>query len=422
MLPIPHTPKDGATIPGSPAWRHAEAIVRERMARFGFEEVRTPILEPLDLVARGVGGTTDIVQKEMFTVERERETYVLRPEMTAPVVRAALQHSLLQRGGAQRLFYIGPCFRAERPQKGRYRQFHQFGTELLGSDRPEADVEAIANLRAIYDAFGLTGTRLRLNTLGDAADRPRYRQALQDYFAPYAADLSETSRQRLETNPLRILDTKDPREQEIASGAPKLPDFVGDAARDHYETVKGYLADLGIPYVEDAGLVRGLDYYTRTVFELESDALGAQSALAAGGRYDGLAEIVGSKQPVPAVGYAAGFERLFIALEDAGVELPGTARPDAFLIAMDDDARGWVLQTAQTLRASGLRVEFDLLGRAWRKQLKEAARQEARFAVIVGPDDLASGAAQLKDLASGEQRRRPVRARFPRRCRWRCPM
>ena len=407
VLPVANTPKDGSTIPGVAAWRHVEATVREQMARFGFEEVRTPILEPLELVARGVGGTTDIVQKEMFAVERGRETYVLRPEVTAPVVRAALQHSLLQRGGAQRLYYIGPCFRAERPQKGRYRQFHQFGVELLGSDQPVADVEAIANLRAIYGAFGIAGTRLRLNTLGDAADRPRYREALRDYFAPYAADLTPTSRQRLETNPLRILDTKAPNEQEIAGGAPLLPDFVGDAAREHHEAVKAGLDALGIPYVEDPRLVRGLDYYTRTVFELESDALGAQSALAAGGRYDGLAEAVGSKQPVPAVGYAAGIERLFLALEEAGAALPESPRPDAFLVCMDEGARAWALRAAQDLRAGGLRVEFDLLGRAWRKQLKEASRQEARYAVIVGPDDLAAGAAQVRDLASGEQRAVP---------------
>ena len=406
VLPIAHD-SGGSDIPGTPAWRHVEGIVQDQMRRFGFDEIRTPVLEPVDLVARGVGGTTDIVQKEMFTVERGRETYVLRPEVTAPVVRAALQHSLLQRGGAQRLFYIGPCFRAERPQKGRFRQFHQFGVELLGSDQPQADVEVIANLRAIYAAFGITDTRLRLNTIGDAVDRPRYLDALRTYFAPFVDELTETSRQRLDTNPLRLLDTKDPREREIVADAPKLPDYVGEDARAHYEAVKTHLDALGIPYVEDPLLVRGIDYYTRTVFELESDALGAQSALAAGGRYDGLAEAVGSKTPVPAVGYAAGIERLFLALADAGTELPGLSRPDAFLVAMDDDARPWTLQTAQALRARGLRVEFDLLGRAWRKQLKEASRQDARFAVIVGPDDLASGVAQVKDLASGEQTATP---------------
>ncbi len=402
VLPIAHD-SGGTEIPGAPAWRHVEGVVRDQMQRFGFEEVRTPILEPVDLVARGVGGTTDIVQKEMFTVERGRETYVLRPEVTAPVVRAALQHSLLQRGGAQRLFYIGPCFRAERPQKGRYRQFHQFGVELLGSAEAVADVEVIANLRAVYSAFGITDTRLRLNTIGDASDRPRYLDALREYVAPFADELSETSRQRLETNPLRLLDTKDPREREIVAGAPKLPDFVGPLARAHHDAVKAHLDALEIPYVEDPLLVRGIDYYTRTVFELESDALGAQSALAAGGRYDGLAEAVGSKTPVPAVGYAAGIERLFIALAEAGTELPGIARPDAFLVAMDDTARPWLLHAAQTLRARGLRVEFDLLSRAWRKQLNEASRQDARFAVIVGTDELASGEAQVKDLASGEQ-------------------
>ena len=317
----------GSPVPGSAAWRHVEVVVRGVMERFAFEEIRTPILEPLELVARGVGGTTDIVSKEMFAVERTKETYVLRPEITAPVMRAYLQHHLDQRGGAQRLYYLGPCFRAERPQKGRFRQFHQFGTELIGSDDSRADVETIANLRAVYDAFGVTGTRLRLNTLGDAADRPAYRAALQDHFAPHIDALSEASRQRLDANPLRILDTKDERERALLADAPRLTDFVNPEARDHYETVKGLLDDLGVPYVEDPLLVRGLDYYTRTVFELESDDLGAQSALAAGGRYDGLAEAVGSKKPVPAVGYAAGFERAVPRPGGAGLRLPRRAPP-----------------------------------------------------------------------------------------------
>ncbi len=398
----------GSPVPGTPAWRHVEGVVRGVMERFAFEEIRTPILEPLELVARGVGGTTDIVQKEMFTVERSKETYVLRPEVTAPVMRAYLEHHLDQRGGAQRLYYLGPCFRAERPQKGRFRQFHQFGTELLGSDDPRADVETIANLRAVYDAFGITGTRLRLNTLGDAADRPAYRQALQDYFAPYAADLSETSRQRLDANPLRILDTKDEREQALLADAPRLPDFVGAEARDHYETVQGLLDDLGIPYVEDPLLVRGLDYYTRTVFELESDAVGAQSALAAGGRYDGLAQAVGSKKPVPAVGYAAGIERLFLALEADVYAFPAAPTPDVFVVALGDAAERAAFGITQTLRQAGLAVDFALGGRSMKAQMKAADRSGAQRTVILGEDELVAGAAQLRDLDSGEQRAVPI--------------
>jgi len=378
------------------------------MERFAFEEIRTPVMEPLELVARGVGGTTDIVSKEMFTVERSKETYVLRPEVTAPVMRSYLQHHLAQRGGPQRLYYIGPCFRAERPQKGRFRQFHQFGTELLGSDDPRADAEVIANLRAVYDAFGVTGTRLRLNTIGDPADRPAYRDALRDYFAPHASSLSETSRQRLETNPLRILDTKAPHERELLADVPKLKDFVGPEAADHHAAVKGLLDGLGVPYIEDPLLVRGLDYYTRTVFELESDALGAQGALGAGGRYDGLAEAVGSKQRVPAVGYAAGIERLFIALLDQGYAFPEASRPDVFMIALGDEAESASFGIAQTLRTAGLAVDFALGGKSMKAQMKAADRSGARHAILLGADELAAGEAQVRDLGASEQRAVPI--------------
>ena len=393
----------GSAVAGSAAWRHVEAVVRRVMERYAFDEIRTPVLEPVDLVARGVGATTDIVSKEMFTVERTRETYVLRPEVTAPVMRAVLQHGLLGQKSPQRLYYIGPCFRAERPQKGRFRQFHQFGTELLGSSDARADVETIACMRAVYAAFGVTGTRLRLNTLGDAADRPRYRDALREYLAPHAASLSETSRARLDANPLRILDTKDPAERALLDGAPRLPDFVGPEAADHYAEVRALLDALGVPYVESPFLVRGLDYYTRTVFELESDALGAQAALAAGGRYDGLAEAVGSRQPVPAVGVAAGIERLFLALAAQAYPFPEAPRPDAFVVALGDVATPASVVLAEDLRRAGLRVETALGGRSMKAQMKAADRSGARFALVVGDDEVAAGTVAVRDLAASEQ-------------------
>ena len=400
----------GSTVFSSAAWRHVEGVVRETMRRFNFEEIRTPIFEPTDLIARGVGGSTDIVQKEMFAFEKGSTDYVLRPEVTAPVMRAYLQHHLQQRGGVQKLYYIGPCFRAERPQKGRFRQFHQFGTETLGTEDPRADAETIACMVAVYRAFGITDMRLRLNTLGDAESRPRYREALRDYFAPYADELSETSRRRLESNPLRILDTKSPKEQEIVADAPLLIDYIDDESRQHYDAVKQLLSDLGIDFEEDFRLVRGLDYYTRTAFELESPALGAQSALGGGGRYDGLAEAVGSKQAVPSVGFAAGFERLFLALEAEGWTPPEARDPAAFLVALGEEAERWTFATADRLRMSGLRIGLDLKGRSLGSQMKEADRQGARFAVIVGKDELAVGAAQVKDMASGEQRSVPFDA------------
>ncbi|MDX1531811.1 MAG: histidine--tRNA ligase, partial [Rhodothermales bacterium] len=295
-------------------------------------------------------------------------------------------------------------------QKGRFRQFHQFGTETLGTEDPRADAEAIACMVAVYRAFGITDTRLRLNTLGEPADRRRYTDALRDFLRPHADRLSETSRRRLDANPLRILDTKAEHEQELLEGAPPLIDFVDDASRDHYAAVKALLDALGIAYGEDPRLVRGLDYYTRTTFELESPDLGAQSALAGGGRYDGLAEALGGKQAVPAVGFAAGFERLFLALQAQEADLPGGPIPDAFFVALGDEAQATVFRLAEGLRADGLRVGLDLRGRSFKAQMREANRQDARFAVIVGQDELAAEAAQLKDMETGEQRAVPFDA------------
>jgi histidyl-tRNA synthetase len=400
----------GTTVYGTAAWRHVEGVVRGVLERFGFEEVRTPILEPTELVARGVGQTTDIVQKEMFAFRRGETDYVLRPEVTAPVVRAYLEHRLDTRGGVQKLYYLGPCFRAEQPQKGRYRQFHQFGTETLGTDDPRADAETIACMAAVYAAFGVSNTRLRLNSLGDAESRPRFREALTAYLAPHAEALSETSRQRLATNPLRILDTKDEGERALLAEAPRLADFVTGEAREHYDAVKGYLSDLGIPFDEDPALVRGLDYYTRTAFELESPDLGAQSALAGGGRYDGLAEAIGAKAPLPSVGFAGGFERLFLALQAQGADLPEREPPAAFFVALGEEAEREAFRLAHGLRAAGLSVGFDLRGRSFKAQMREANRQRARFAAILGKDELDAGVVQVKDMASGEQQAVPLDA------------
>lgn len=393
----------GSDLAPAAAWQWAERTVRDVAGRFGFDEIRTPILEPTELIARGVGGATDIVQKEMFAFEKGDTQYVLRPEVTAPVMRAYLEHRLEQRGGVQKLFYIGPCFRAERPQKGRFRQFHQFGCEIIGSSDARADAEAIAFMMAMCDAFSVGETRLRLNSLGDADSRPRYREALRAYFAPYTADLTETSRQRLETNPLRILDTKEERERRLLEDAPRLTDFLGDAARAHYAEVKTLLGDAGIAFVEDPFLVRGLDYYGRTAFELESDALGAQSALGGGGRYDGLAEEIGARAPVPAVGMAAGFERFFLAMQAAGTVMPGTPTPDVFLVAIGERATRWAFSQAQLLRRAGLRTGYDLRSTSMKAQMREANRSGAPRVVIAGDTELDAQQATVKDMSSGEQ-------------------
>ncbi|MEM1128502.1 MAG: histidine--tRNA ligase [Bacteroidota bacterium] len=402
ILPEAHN-SEGSDIPSSTAWHEAEQTIRAVMARYHLQEIRTPILEPTELIARGIGQLTDIVSKEMFAFERGSTHYVLRPEVTAPVMRAYLQHHLDQRGGTQKLFYIGPCFRAERPQKGRYRQFHQFGCEVIGSADARADVEVIALMVDIYRAFGLDRTRLRLNSLGDEHSRPRYKAALTAYLEPYADELSETSRQRLAQNPLRILDTKNPRERELLADAPLLTDYIDDASRAHHDEVKLYLTDLDIPFVEDPMLVRGLDYYTQTAFELESDDLGAQGALAGGGRYDLLAVEVGSKRPVPAIGFAAGMERLFIALAAQGAALGEAARPDVFLAALGDEALRWTVGAARRLREAGLRVAIDLKGRSLKAQMKEANRQHARHTAIVGTDELADERVTVRHMDTGTE-------------------
>ena len=403
ILPDPYSDDGGTRIAPSAEWRYVEDTVRDVMARHNFDEIRTPVLEPTELVARGVGEATDIVQKEMFAFERSGTQYVLRPEVTAPVMRSFLQHHLEQRGGVQKLYYIGPCFRAEQPQKGRYRQFHQFGVEVIGADDARADAETIAVMMAIYEALGISGTRLRLNTLGTPETRDEYVAALRDYLQGYADELSETSQRRLERNPLRVLDTKLEHEQKILQDAPRLIDFVGDDSLAHYDRVKGLLDDLGVAYEEDPFLVRGLDYYTETTFELESPDLGAQSALAGGGRYDRLAEVLGSDEPVPSVGFAAGMERLFLALDAAEVERPGVPRPDVFIAALGDAAEHWVFRTTQSLRAAGLHVAHDLKGRSLKAQMKEANRQEAPYTLIIGDNELESETATVKEMASGEQ-------------------
>jgi histidyl-tRNA synthetase len=403
ILPDAYTDDGGTRVAPSAEWRYVEDTVRDVMARYNLDEIRTPILEPTELVARGVGESTDIVQKEMFAFERGGTNYVLRPEVTAPVVRSFLQHHLEQRGGVQKLFYIGPCFRAEQPQKGRYRQFHQFGVEIMGTDDARADAETVAIMTAVYDALGIPDTRLRLNTLGTPDRRAEYVDALREYLEPYADDLSDTSRRRLERNPLRVLDTKLEHEQKILQDAPQLIDYVNDESRAHYDRVKGLLDDLGVAYDEDPYLVRGLDYYTETTFELESEALGAQSALAGGGRYDRLAEVLGSEEPVPAVGFAAGMERLFLALDAAEVDRPGTPQPDVFIAALGEEAEQWVFRTTQKLRTQGLHVALDLKGRSLKAQMKEANRQNADYTLIIGDNELEAEEATVKEMESGDQ-------------------
>ncbi|MGD8415280.1 MAG: histidine--tRNA ligase [Candidatus Latescibacterota bacterium] len=394
---------EGAQSVSSASWVEAESTIRSVFEHFDFDEIRTPVIEPAELIARGVGEHTDIVTKEMFAFSRGSDNYVLRPEITAPVVRAFLQNSMQQHRDVHRLFYIGPCFRAERPQKGRYRQFHQFGCEVIGSDDPRTDADVIVSMLAIYQAFGLSGFRLRLNSLGNPDSRKKYSDALRSYFDGFRERLSETSRNRLAENPLRILDTKNPAEQELLENAPRMTEFISDDDRAHFSAVRSLLDDLDVTYEIDPLLVRGLDYYTRTAFELEIDTLGAQSALAGGGRYDLLAQELGARSPVPAVGFAAGFERLFLALEAIGTDLEHVARPDIYFVALGETAERACYRLAQQARAVGLRVTFDVGGRSMKGQMRDANKREARYAVIIGDHELADGSAQIKNMANGDE-------------------
>lgn len=384
-------------------WHHVEQLVHKIMHQHGFSEIRTPILEHIGLIARGIGQLTDIVSKEMFTFERGDTRYVLRPELTAPIMRSYLQHHLEQKPGIQRLYYLGPCFRAERPQRGRYRQFHQFGAEIIGTQDPRADADIIAVMTEVYRALGLSGARLRINTLGGAETRPQYREALIEFLEPYHGKLTRISQERLSRNPLRILDTKVESERKILEQAPLIHDYLDEDSQEHYEVLKRLLESVEIPYEEDPLLVRGLDYYTQTAFELEHDGIGAQSALAGGGRYDLLAPAIGAKHPVPAVGFAAGMERLILALEGAGMPLPDGAPFDVWFIALGDAASKKAFVFVQALRRAGLRVGSELTSRSMKAQMRLANHAKANHVVILAEGEMETETATVKNMTTGEQ-------------------
>ncbi len=405
MSKTAYTTHHGMTdlLPGEiEQWQALEAIIHETARLFHFQEIRTPVLEQTELIARGVGQLTDIVSKEMFTFDRGEDHYVLRPEGTAPVARAYVQHHLAQRGGTQRLYYIGPFFRAERPQKGRQRQFHQFGAELVGARGSIADVEIIAFMTRIYRQIGITNTTLKLNSVGEPESREAYRKALRDYFKPLAGQLSEVSRNRLDTNPMRILDSKEEQDQPLKAGAPVITDFLSAASRKHFESVRDLLDKLRIPYDVDPFLVRGLDYYTETAFELTSPDLGSQDALGGGGRYDLLIEEVGGP-PTPAVGFACGIERLMIACEALGLKLADPSGPDIYFVTRGEEAARWALEKMPDLRNSGLVCTMDYSGRSLKAQMKDANRQQARFAVIIGEQELNDNMFTLRDMEKSEE-------------------
>ncbi|MEX2640486.1 MAG: histidine--tRNA ligase [Balneolales bacterium] len=383
-------------------WQNLERIIREAARKYDFEEIRTPVLEPTELISRGIGQLTDIVTKEMFTFSRGEDNYVLRPEGTAPVARAYVQHHLGRQGGTHKLFYIGPFFRAERPQKGRQRQFHQFGAELIGSPDPLADAETIAFMMEIYREIGIRNTVLEINSVGDPETRSLYRDALKNYFKPFLAGMSELSQSRYEKNPMRILDSKEREDLPFLENAPKITSFLTEASAGHYQSLKQYLDVLNILYRENPCLVRGLDYYTETAFELSSPDLGSQDALGGGGRYDLLVEEIGGP-PTPAVGFACGMERLFITAEVLGLDLMSENPLDIYLVTRGEAARKWALERLPELRARNLSCTMDYLSRSLKAQMKEANRKKSRYAVIVGDNELESGKFTLRDMEKSEE-------------------
>ena len=383
-----------------PYWHRVEATARTIFNRAVYSEIRPPIFENTALFARGIGEATDIVSKEMYTfTDRGDRSVTLRPEGTAGVARAFIEHGLHSQG-IQRLWYIGPMFRYERPQAGRQRQFHQIGLELLGSDAARADVEAIAIATDILKALGLQNLSLQLNSLGDREDRQNYRDKLVEYLTPFKAELDEDSQDRLTRNPLRILDSKDERTQAIVADAPKLSDCFSDATRDRFAAVQQQLIDLGIDYVINPLLVRGLDYYTHTAFEIQSADLGAQATVCGGGRYDGLISQLGGPE-TSAIGWAIGMERLILLLKQ--LQNAPVRAVDFYIVSRGDNAEAQALKLAQQLRQQEFVVELDLSGSGFAKQFKRADRSGAAACLVLGDAEAENATVNLKWLATQEQ-------------------
>lgn len=383
-------------------WRFVESTAHELFARFGFEEIRTPVLESLELFTRSVGAASDIVAKQMYTFQAGDEAVCLRPENTAPVVRAFVEHALYRRvaaGFPERLYYIGPMFRHERPQKGRYRQFHQIGVEVLGAEEPLADAETLHLLDQLLRHLGIPDGVLVVNSVGDANCRPAYRDALLRWLEPRTAQLCEDCQRRHRDNPLRVLDCKVEADRALLAEAPRLDEYLCTPCRDHFSAVCRALDDYGVAHRIDARLVRGLDYYERTVFELSHADLGAQSALLGGGRYDGLVQALGGPA-VPGFGFAVGLERLMLLLPP---DLGQAHRTDAAIIPLGAEALHGAHRLADHLRREGLSVLVPLTPRPLGAQLRRADRSRARFAVFVGGAEQATGKFGVKDLDSGEQ-------------------
>ncbi len=383
-------------------WHTVEKIARETAESFGFGELRFPTFENTDLFLRSVGETTDVVQKEMYTVMAKETKFTLRPEGTAGAIRAMLQNGLLNEALPQRIFYIISCFRHERPQAGRLREFHQFGLEMAGSPSPAADAEVISLAKKILDRLELKNIELHINSIGCPACRAKYHEALRAYFEPHKDELCDTCKERLAKNPMRLLDCKSPEDREIAKDAPVILDYLCDECSDHFEKLKRYLDNAGIDYTIDPKIVRGLDYYTKTVFEFITTEIGAQGTVCGGGRYDGLIEQLGG-QHTPALGFGMGLERLLLVMDKQNCDYLAPKKCDIYFATMGDEALEKAMSLTAQLREYGYFAEYDLMGRGLKAQMKYANKICAAFTMVLGDNELADGKAKLKEMESGEE-------------------
>ncbi len=388
----------------SDLWQYVEKIIRDISTEYGYREIRTPIYEMTGLFDRGVGETSDIVTKEMFTFQdKGGRSVTLRPEGTSSVMRAFIENRLANLGNPHKFFYIGPMFRYERPQSGRYRQHHQFGIEAIGNASPEQDAEVIDLLCELYRRLGIKNLKVHVNSVGDLESRANFKEALLNYLQPHFKELSEDSKTRFEKNPLRILDSKDPKDKEIVKGAPSILKHLSENARSHFDTLCKCLDQIGVPYEIDDKIVRGLDYYNKTVFEVLAGDLGAQNTIGAGGRFDGLISTIGGPD-LPAVGFATGLERVLQVMIAQKIPIPKPKRPIVYFIPMGDEAKAKCFELATECRHHHIGADIELSAKKMQVSIQNAIRAEAPYCAIIGSDELEKGFVQLKNLETREQR------------------
>lgn len=401
MINVPKGTKD--VLPNqSYKWHFIENAARETAAAFCYKETRTPVFEHTELFLRGVGDTTDVVNKEMYTFEdKGGRSITLKPEGTAGVARSFIENGLVNSPLPLKSFYITPCYRYERPQAGRLREFHQFGIEVFGSSEPDTDAEVIFAASTFLNKLGIKDTRLEINSIGCKTCRAEYNKALKEYFRPHLSEMCATCRERFDKNPLRMLDCKEEGCKKITAGAPKILDYLCPDCAAHFEKVKGFLTALGVKYIVNPDIVRGLDYYSRTVFEFVSTSIGAQGTVCGGGRYDGLISELGGGD-VPAIGFAAGLERLLLLMENTSVEFPVRPSPEIYLAGMDGETRLKAFEIVNSLRLKGVSAECDHMARSVKAQFKYADKTGAKYTAVIGESEMQSGSCNLKRMSDGE--------------------